>query len=179
MRRALSAVPIAAQMPCPSEPVATSTKFSRGVGCPSRSDPIWRSFISSARSNAPASAQAEYRIGAACPLDSTKRSLCGFFGSFGSKRISAKKSAAVRSAIDMQLVGWPLAASVVARTESIRSLVAMFFNAGMSNARSMGMDGKFYFRRSKSARPYAAAPDVVAALTSGDCSERIRAASAR
>ena len=38
MRRAFSALPIAAQMPCPSDPVATSTNGSRGVGCPSRSE---------------------------------------------------------------------------------------------------------------------------------------------
>ena len=38
MRRAFSAVPIAAQMPWPSEPVATSTNGSRGVGWPSRSE---------------------------------------------------------------------------------------------------------------------------------------------
>ena len=37
-RRALSAVPTAAQMPWPSDPVATSTNESRGVGCPSRSE---------------------------------------------------------------------------------------------------------------------------------------------
>ena len=34
------------------------------------------------------------------------------------------------SAIDMQLVGWPLPASDVERTESMRSRVAMFFRAG-------------------------------------------------
>ena len=34
MRRALSAMPIAAQMPWPSDPVATSTNGSRGVGMP-------------------------------------------------------------------------------------------------------------------------------------------------
>ena len=38
MRRALSAMPTAAQMPWPSEPVATSTNGSRGVGWPSRSE---------------------------------------------------------------------------------------------------------------------------------------------
>ena len=113
MRRALSAMPIAAQMPWPSEPVATSTNGRRGVGWPSRSEPISRSFSSSARSNAPASAHAAYRIGAACPFDSTKRSLSGLCGSFGSNRISAKKSAATRSAAEQQLVGCPLPASDV------------------------------------------------------------------
>src|SRR5437667_10973604 len=41
------------------------------------------------------------------------------------------------SAIEQQLVGWPLPASDVARIESIRSRVATFFNAGMSDARSI------------------------------------------
>ena len=38
MRRALSAMPTPAHRPCPSDPVATSTNGSLGVGCPSRSD---------------------------------------------------------------------------------------------------------------------------------------------
>src|ERR1700712_5696476 len=76
-------------------------------------------------------------MGAACPFASTNRSLSVFLGSIGSKRISAKNNAAMMSAIDMQLVGCPLAASDVARTESMRSRVATFFNAGMSDARSM------------------------------------------
>ena len=53
MRRALSAVPTAAQMPWPSEPVATSTNDSRGVGCPSRSESNRRSLSSSARGKEP------------------------------------------------------------------------------------------------------------------------------
>ena len=129
-------MPIAAQMPWPSEPVATSTNGSRGVGWPSRSESIRRSFSSSARSNAPASAHAAYRIGAAWPFDSTKRSLPGWRGSCGSNRISAKNSAAMTSAADMQLVGWPLPASDVDVIESIRSCVATFFRAGISVARS-------------------------------------------
>src|SRR6266511_3635784 len=147
MRRAFNALPTAAQMPWPSEPVATSTKGSFGVGWPSRSDPICRSVSSSRRSNAPASAQAAYRIGAACPFDNTNRSLSGLAGSFGSKRISAKKSAAIRSAIEQQLVGCPLPASEVERSESMRSRVAMFFRAGISAARSRGMAGRSLSRR--------------------------------
>jgi hypothetical protein len=131
MRRALSAMPIPAGSPCPSDPVATSTNGNRGVGCPSKSDPIVRSFSSSDRSNAPASAQAAYRIGAACPFDSTNRSAPACRGRFGSNRNSPKKSDAMISAADMQLVGWPLPAAVVARTESMRSRVAMLWRAGM------------------------------------------------
>ena len=48
----------------------------------------------------------------------------------GSKRISAKNSAAMRSAAEQHWSGWPLPASVVARIESMRSRVAMFFSAG-------------------------------------------------
>ena len=73
----------------------------------------------------------------------------------------------------------PLPASDVARTESIRSRVAMFLRAGISDARSMDMDCKFYFRRSKSASAYAAAADGVPARARADSPARMRAASAR
>ena len=136
-RRPASAIPTAIGSPWPSEPVATSTNGSRGVGWPSRSDPIVRSFRSSPRSNAPASAHAAYNTGAACPFDRMNRSLSGWRGSLGSNRISAKNRAATRSAAEQQLVGWPLPASDVDLMESIRSRVATFFNAGMSDARSI------------------------------------------
>ena len=58
MRRALSAMPMPAQSPWPSDPVATSTNGSRGVGWPSRSDVILRRFSTSSRPNAPAAAHA-------------------------------------------------------------------------------------------------------------------------
>jgi hypothetical protein len=64
------------------------------------------------------------------------RSLSGLCGSFGSNRISAKKSAAMRSAAEQQLVGWPLPASAVDLTESIRKRVAMFLSAGIRAVRS-------------------------------------------
>src|SRR5690349_19713481 len=64
------------------------------------------------------------------------RSLSGSSGRRGSKRISAKKSAATRSAAEQQLVGWPLPASDVDRTDSMRRRVAAFFSAGSSEARS-------------------------------------------
>ena len=43
------------------------------------------------------------------------------------------------SAIEKQLVGCPLPASEVARAESIRRRVAMFWRAGTSDARSIGI----------------------------------------
>src|SRR5262245_54634127 len=95
-----------------------------------------RNFRSSEVSNAPASAQAAYSTGAAWPFDSTKRSLPAWWGSFGSKRISPKNSAATRSAAEQQLVGWPLPASDVDRTESMRRRVAAVIKAGTRRARS-------------------------------------------
>src|SRR5437867_3870140 len=67
------------------------------------------------------------------------RSLPGCRGSFGSNRISAKKSAATRSAAEQQLVGCPVPLSEVDVIESIRSCVAAFFKAGMSDERSIGI----------------------------------------
>jgi len=43
------------------------------------------------------------------------------------------------SAAEQQLVGWPLPASDVDLTESMRSRVATFFSAGTSKARSRGI----------------------------------------
>src|SRR4029453_16405915 len=59
-------------------------------------------------------------MGAACPFDNTNRSLSGFFGSFGSKRSSAKNTVATISAAEQQLVGCPLPAAVVGRVELVR-----------------------------------------------------------
>jgi hypothetical protein len=59
-------------------------------------------------------------------LLSTNRSLWACCGCCGSKRISAKNSAATRSAADAHVVGWPLPAAVVERIESMRSCVATF-----------------------------------------------------
>src|SRR5207244_6339233 len=97
----------------PSEPVATSTKFNLGVGWPSRSDAMVRKRNSSSGLNAPASAQAGYRSGAAWPLDRTNRSLFGYLGFFGSNRMTAKNRVATMSAAEQPLVGCQLPASVV------------------------------------------------------------------
>src|SRR5688572_12621337 len=94
--------------------------------------------MSSERSKRPTSAHAAYRIGAAWPLDRMKRSFPGCWTFFGSNRISARNSDATRSAAEQQLVGWPLPASDVERTESIRRRVAAFFRAGMKTVRSIG-----------------------------------------
>src|SRR2546429_2843232 len=98
-----------------------------------------RSFSSSLRSNAPASAHAAYNTGAACPFDRMNRSLSGLRGFFGSNRISAKNSAATRSAAEQHDVGCPLAASEVDLIESIRNCVAALLRALMSEARSTDM----------------------------------------
>jgi hypothetical protein len=47
------------------------------------------------------------------------------------------------SAIEKQLVGWPLPACVVERAESMRSCVAIFFKAGIKVARSGVMTRRF------------------------------------
>src|SRR5256712_6545414 len=121
---ALMASPMPALSPGPSEPVATSTKFNLGVGWPSRSDSMVRKRNSSSGLNAPASAQAAYKSGAAWPLDRTNRSLFGCLGFFGSNRMTEKNRVAAMSAAEQQLVGCPLPASVVERTLRIRSRVA-------------------------------------------------------
>ena len=48
--------------------------------------------------------------------------------------MSAKNNAAIRSAADMQVVGCPLADAVVARIDSMRRRVAMFFSDDRSDA---------------------------------------------
>ena len=67
----------------------------------------------------PNSAHVEYSTGAACPLESTNLSFPGFAGSCTSKFITEKNRQAMISAADIELVGCPLPAAVVARIESI------------------------------------------------------------
>ena len=74
------AIPQATDKPCPRDPVATSMKFKRGVGCPSRSESILRSCIKSSTGNCPTNAWAAYKIGAAWPLDKMNLSLLASFG---------------------------------------------------------------------------------------------------
>src|SRR5579859_3493196 len=77
----------------------------------------------------PTSAHAAYKIGAACPLESTKRSLPGFFGFLGSNFIPPKNSAAIMSAAEQHVLGCPDPAWVVIWTEWMRSRVATSLNA--------------------------------------------------
>src|SRR6476620_2774358 len=58
-----------------------------------------------------------------------KRSLSGLRGFFASNRISSKKRVETMSAADKHVVGWPVPASLVDLTESIRSCAAMFLRA--------------------------------------------------
>src|SRR5436190_17833107 len=104
--RFANANPLAAQSPCPREPVATLTHGLFGVGCPSSVLLIFRRVIGSS-SIAPASERAAQRIGAAWPLERIKLSTLRALGLPGSQRISWKKSAETISAQDIQEVGWP------------------------------------------------------------------------
>jgi len=88
------------------------------------------------------------------------------WGSLGWKRISAKNNAAINSAAEQQLVGWPLPAADVDRIESMRNWLAMIRKAGMSDARSVFIAGNTIVVlpalaaqtgvSAKSASPYAA-----------------------
>ena len=135
---------MAAQMPWPSEPVATSTNGSRGVGA----------LRDLSRSGAASAAGAIERcLGPrgterrGVPFDSTKRSLAGFstFDRSAARRRTARREPAIDAAGRC-----PLPASDVARTESMRSRWRC--RRVESATRSMDMDRKFYFRRSASAR---------------------------
>src|SRR5829696_7279919 len=116
-----------------------STNGRRGVGCPSRSDFKVRKPSKSSLGNRPASAQAAYSKGAACPLERTNRSLLGALGFFGSYRITEKNKVATISAAEQQLDGWPLPASLVARTLLIRSSVALLCNAVRMSGEAVGL----------------------------------------
>src|SRR5688572_26337363 len=113
-------MPAAAESPCPSEPVATLTQGTSGVGWPSSGLVDLRNESGSSEI-APASLNAAQRIGAAWPFDITNASVFRALGSLGSNRISWKKRTDMISAHDMQVVGCPEAASEVAWREIRRS----------------------------------------------------------
>ena len=117
-------MPAAAHSPWPSEPLATRTHGTSGVGWPSSGLVISRR-VSRSWSIAPASLSAAHRSGAAWPLESTKTSAPRPLGSFGSKRISSKKRTETMSAADMHVVGCPEPARVVDSSEWRRSFWAM------------------------------------------------------
>ena len=69
-------------------------------------------------------------MGAACPFDEHEAVVIGVLRVARDRSaFPQKNSAATMSAADAQEVGWPLPASLVARTQSMRSRVATFFNA--------------------------------------------------
>ena len=77
-----SATPTASGSPWPSEPVATSTQGSTGVGCPSSRDPNRRyPVISSSSETTPTALKIEYSRGEACPLEKIRWSLAALPGS--------------------------------------------------------------------------------------------------
>src|SRR5262249_22580713 len=82
----------------------------------------------------PDSAYADHSNGAACPLDRTNRSFAGLCGSRGSNRISLNKMTDMRSADDKHEDGCPEPASVVAFSESIRSLRPFSLSASIDVA---------------------------------------------
>ena len=93
----------------------------------------------------PASAHAAVEQGRGVSLRQHEPIAARMLGSFGSNRISAKNSAATRSAAEQQLVGWPLPASDVDLIESMRRRVAAFFRAE-DQGRAIKRHGeRFYF----------------------------------
>src|SRR5215470_20407148 len=80
------------------------------------------------------SAYADHSNGAACPFDRTNRSFAGLCGSRGSNRISLNKMTDMRSADDKHEDGCPEPASVVAFSESIRSLRPFSLSASIDVA---------------------------------------------
>src|SRR5215218_2683457 len=107
--------------PWPSEPVATSTSGTFGIGWPWSRDPSFRKVRSSSSSMTPTALSIAYSSGDAWPLENTTWSLLGSSGRSTSKRRCSAISTAIRSAADIDEVGWPDPAAADARTESTRS----------------------------------------------------------
>lgn len=112
-------MPAATLNPWPSDPVATSTKLSRGVGWPSRSLSILRRFSCSSTGKRPARDQAAYKMGAACPLDRMKRSDEAPRGSDNLYFMTRKKRHDMISAIEAQDVGCLQSRSRIVKKNSI------------------------------------------------------------
>ncbi|TWH70484.1 hypothetical protein JD77_05509 [Micromonospora olivasterospora] len=71
-----SAIPTPTGRPWPSDPVATSTQGSAGVGCPCRREPNCRYVSTNSWSViAPTALKTEYSSGEAWPLEKTRWSL--------------------------------------------------------------------------------------------------------
>ena len=75
-----SAIPTPIGRPCPSEPVATSTHGSTGVGWPSRREPNCRYVPNSSSLRTPAARKSPYTSGEAWPFEKIRRSFAGLFG---------------------------------------------------------------------------------------------------
>src|SRR5258708_26427011 len=101
-----SATPTPSGSPWPSDPVATSTHGSTGVGWPSRRDPKRRyPVISSSSETTPTALYTEYSSGDAWPLEKIRWSLLSLSGLSQSYRRWRPTSTASRSAADMLEVG--------------------------------------------------------------------------
>ena len=99
------ATPTAMGRPWPSEPVATSTHGSTGVGWPSNGLPSLRKLSSSSSVIAPAALKSEYTSGEAWPLEKIRWSFAGLSGSEKSYRRYLSRRTAIRSAADIDDVG--------------------------------------------------------------------------
>jgi hypothetical protein len=144
--------PAATERPWPSDPVAASAngKPTCGCGWPSIGLSMARSDSASSRVigrpaprslclpigviTPPRSAYAAYRIGTACPSDSTSRSAAGFHGSLGSQRMWSYISTVIRWASDSAVDGCPLPAAVVISTDNFPISTAL---AWMDDAKLM------------------------------------------
>ena len=108
--------------PWPNDPVATSTQgSSTGTGCPSSRLPNFRNVSNSSSVIAPAALYIEYRRGEACPFEKTRWSFRGSCGLSKSYLRYFASSTDMRSAADIDEVGWPDFGTAAARTESTRS----------------------------------------------------------
>jgi hypothetical protein len=104
--------------------VATSTHGITGVGWPSNRLPSLRKLSSSSSEMAPAALKQAYRSGEACPFEKTRWSPAGLVGSSKSSFRCPSSSTAIRSAADMEDVGWPEPPASLLRIESTRSCCA-------------------------------------------------------
>ena len=120
-------MPEATERPWPSDPVATSTNGILGTGCPSIIESFKRRDINCYSVSVFALYNAEYKMGAACPFDNTRRSFrkCLVLLGWNLRPASLKKRTENTSAMDAHDVGWPLLVTCTELIESMRSQLAM------------------------------------------------------
>jgi hypothetical protein len=126
-------MPAAAHSPCPSEPVATRTHGTRGVGWPSSGlvrQPQRQQVVVDRAGLLEHGPQDRRRVAL------RQHEHVGVCAArvLVSKRISSKNSTDTMSAQDMHVVGWPEPASVVISSEWRRSFCAIFLRAALSTA---------------------------------------------